>query len=42
MSQKVAFATDVPPDINEFHLYTRNSTFLSHTQVYQFQMQFQG
>ena len=42
MSQKAAFAAGIPPDINEFHLYTRNSAFLSHTQVIQFQMQFQG
>ena len=27
--QKAAFATGVPPDIYEFHLYTRNSAFLS-------------
>ncbi len=26
--QEVAFATDVPPDIYEFHRYTRNSTSL--------------
>jgi hypothetical protein len=39
--QVAAFATGVPPDIYEFHLYTRNSaTFLSDTQDEQFQMQF--
>ena len=32
--QKVAFATDVPPDIYEFHLYTGNSTFLSGTRAW--------
>ena len=42
MSQKAAFATGIPSDINEFHLYTRNSTFLSHPQAYQFQVQFRG
>ena len=42
MSQKAAFAAGIPPDINEFHLYTRNSTTLSRTQVYRFRMQFQG
>ena len=29
MSQCVAFATGVLPNIYEFHLYTRNSTHLS-------------
>jgi hypothetical protein len=29
--QKAAFATGVPPDIYEFHLYTGNSAFLSGT-----------
>ena len=29
-----AFATDVPPDIYEFHLYTWNSAILSGTLVY--------
>ena len=42
MGQKAAFATGVPPDIYEFHLYTRNSAFLSHTQDLQFRMQFPG
>ena len=37
-----AFATGVLPDIYEFHLYTRNSTFLSRTLASQFQMQFLG
>jgi len=40
--QKVAFAIDVPSDIYAFHRYTRNSTFLYHTLVDQFQMQFPG
>jgi hypothetical protein len=42
MGQKAAFATGVPPDIYAFHRYTRNSTFLSHTQAFQFEMQFRG
>ena len=29
--QRAAFATGVPPNIYEFHLYTRNSTHLSRT-----------
>ena len=37
-----AFATGVPPDIYEFHLYTGNSAFPSGTLVKQFRMQFQG
>jgi len=40
--QEAAFATGIPPDINEFHLYTRNSTSLSLPLDYQFQMQFRG
>ncbi len=40
--QAVAFATGVPPNIYEFHLYTRNSTALSDIQAHQFQMHFQG
>ena len=40
--QKVAFATGIPPDIYEFHLYTGNSTFPSSTQACQFQMHFHG
>ena len=33
MDQVAAFATDVLPNIYEFHLYTGNSTTLSHTQA---------
>jgi hypothetical protein len=40
--QIAAFATGVPPDIYEFHLYTRNSTILSGTRDKQFQVQFPG
>ena len=40
--QVAAFATDVPPDIYEFHLYTGNSATLSITQDKQFRMQFLG
>ncbi len=40
--QVVAFATGIPPDIYEFHLYTRNSTTLSGTQATQFRMHFLG
>ena len=40
--QKVAFATGIPPDIYEFHLYAGNSTFPSDTQARQFQMRFPG
>jgi hypothetical protein len=40
--QVAAFATGVPPDIYEFHLYTRNSATLSDTLDQQFQMQFLG
>ena len=35
MDQMAAFATGVLPNIYEFHLYTRNSTNLFHTQVMQ-------
>ena len=42
MSQEAAFAAGVPPDINEFHLYTWNSAILSGTLARQFRMQFQG
>ena len=42
MGQEAAFATGIPPDIYEFHLYTRNSASLSRTQDVQFRMQFQG
>ncbi len=38
--QKVAFASGVPLDINAFHRYTENSTFLSCTPALQFRMQF--
>ena len=41
-SQWAAFATDVPPNIYEFHLYTRNSTHLSRTPDHQFWRQFRG
>ena len=37
-----AFATGVPSDIYEFHLYTGNSATLSGTLVKQYRMQFQG
>ena len=37
ISKADAFATGVPPNIYAFHRYTRNSTFLSCTQVSQFQ-----
>ena len=40
--QVAAFATGVPPNIYEFHLYTGNSAFLSRTQDYQYPMQFPG
>ena len=40
MVQEAAFATGVPPDIYEFHLYTGNSTLLSRTLAEQFQMHF--
>ena len=36
MAQQIAFATGVPSNIYAFHRYTRNSTCLYHTQVYQF------
>ena len=42
MAQKAAFASGIPPNIYEFHLYTRNSTFLYHLLVYQFRMHFPG
>ncbi len=38
--QEAAFATGIPPDIYEFHLYTGNSTSLSRTQDTQFEMHF--
>ncbi len=37
-----AFATGVPPDIYEFHLYTGNSATLSGTLARQFRVQFLG
>ena len=40
--QLAAFATGVPLDIYEFHLYTENSTFLSGTQAMRFRMHFLG
>ena len=41
-AQRAAFATGVPPDIYEFHLYTGNSAFLSGTLARQFRVQFRG
>ena len=40
--QLAAFATGVPLDIYEFHLYTENSTHLSDTLAWQFQVHFLG
>ena len=37
-----AFATGVPPDIYEFHLYTWNSAILSGTLAMQYRVQFLG
>ena len=37
-----AFATGVPLDIYEFHLYTENSTNLSDTLARQFRVHFLG
>jgi hypothetical protein len=34
--QVAAFASDVPPDIYEFHFYTGNSTTLSNIQDWQY------
>ena len=42
MAQQSAFATGVLPDIYAFHRYTGNSTYLSHTLVIQFRIQFPG
>jgi hypothetical protein len=42
MGQRFAFASGVPPNIYEFHLYTRNSNLLSHTLVTQYRMRFLG
>src|SRR5215216_7098825 len=41
-TQAAAFATGVPPDIYEFHLYTGNSTDLSMIQAMQSKRQFQS
>src|SRR6267154_4351942 len=40
--QVAAFATGVPPDIYEFHLYTGNSATLSGTRARQFRAHFLG
>ena len=40
--QASAFATGIPPDIYEFHLYTGNSLAPSEIQVRQFWMHFLG
>ena len=40
--QQAAFATGVPPNIYAFHRYTRNSTCLSGTPAWQFQMHSRG
>jgi hypothetical protein len=37
-----AFATGVPLDIYEFHLYTENSTNLSGTRAMQYRVHFPG
>jgi hypothetical protein len=37
-----AFATGVPPDIYEFHLYFGNSAILSGTRAMQFRAHFLG
>ena len=37
-----AFATGVPSDIYEFHLYTGNSAILSGTPAWQYRVQFRG
>ena len=42
MTQITAFATDVLPNIYEFHLYTRSSVILYHPQEMQFRVQFRG
>jgi hypothetical protein len=39
-TQVAAFATGVPPDIYEFHLYTGNSATLFSTLACQFRMHF--
>ena len=40
--QNAAFATGVPLDIYEFHLYTENSTNLSDTLARQYRVHFPG
>ncbi len=40
--QLAAFAIGIPPNICEFHLYTRNSANLSGILAMEFQKQFQG
>jgi hypothetical protein len=40
--QVAAFASGVPPDIYEFHLYTGNSATLSSIQAHQFRAHFPG
>ena len=40
--QVAAFATGVPPDIYEFHLYTGNSATLFRTLAIQSRMHFLG
>jgi hypothetical protein len=40
--QVAAFATGVPPDIYEFHLYTGNSATLSDIQARQYLLLFLG
>ena len=42
IGQVAAFATGVPPDIYEFHLYTGNSETLFRTLARQFRMHFLG
>uniref|UniRef100_A0A2P2KVW2 Uncharacterized protein n=1 Tax=Rhizophora mucronata TaxID=61149 RepID=A0A2P2KVW2_RHIMU len=42
MVQLAAFATGVLANIYEFHLYTRSSTNLYHTQASQYRRQFCG
>ncbi len=40
--QLAAFATGVLPNLYEFHLYTKHSTFLSETLATQFWMHVHG
>jgi hypothetical protein len=42
MYQEIAFATGVPPNIYEFHLYTRNSISPFQTLDAQYERPFQG